>query len=265
VNAVEPLGGWRAPDVATTADVAVTMLKALDLESELPPAAPPIDVYGTDFQLAGGPMATPAAASGSEGFALRAGRGGLQAVVFVHLPEPGLYTVSVFGTEGRGQRWLADACQKSVVCAPRSPRPGPSWRILTTSQFTGGRHFFSVTLGEGGSVERLRVERRKESAADYLATLRRLTFDPGPDGPVTRDKAVEAVRYLSARRRLVTDGPCGDVELQRGPEGLRTGAPFTEPPQIAGPVTPPIAPGQPAAPLEPPAIPPQQESSPVTP
>ena len=41
VNPIEPRGGWKATAVAKTDDVALTVLKALDLENELPPAAPP--------------------------------------------------------------------------------------------------------------------------------------------------------------------------------------------------------------------------------
>src|SRR5262249_57236623 len=51
VNPIEPRGGWQAPAVATTEDVAVTVLQAIDQEAELPPAAPPIELHGSDFQL----------------------------------------------------------------------------------------------------------------------------------------------------------------------------------------------------------------------
>ncbi len=39
VQPIEPQGGWKPSAVATTEDVAVTVLQALDLESELPPSA----------------------------------------------------------------------------------------------------------------------------------------------------------------------------------------------------------------------------------
>jgi len=68
-------------------------------------------------------------------------------------------------------------------------------------------------MAEGALVERVRFERKKERAADYLATLRRLGFDPGPDGPVTWERAEAATRFMEERRRAVLTGACGDVTL----------------------------------------------------
>ena len=44
-------------------------------------------------------------------------RKGLRALVSVTLPEPGLYTVSAFGSSGSGQRWVADGCRN--LCSAR--------------------------------------------------------------------------------------------------------------------------------------------------
>ena len=57
LHPIEPRGGWKATAVATTEDVAVTVLQALDLESELPAAAPPIELRGSDLQLEDGSRA----------------------------------------------------------------------------------------------------------------------------------------------------------------------------------------------------------------
>jgi hypothetical protein len=46
LNAIEPPGGWRATSVTTDEDLAVTAVKTLDAEHELPPAASPIDITG---------------------------------------------------------------------------------------------------------------------------------------------------------------------------------------------------------------------------
>ena len=54
LHPIEPRGGWKAQAVTTTEDVAVTVLQALDLESELPPAAPPIELRGSDLKLEDG-------------------------------------------------------------------------------------------------------------------------------------------------------------------------------------------------------------------
>ena len=44
LNPIEPLGGWKGQAVATTGDVAVTALKAIDLEHELPPSDTALEI-----------------------------------------------------------------------------------------------------------------------------------------------------------------------------------------------------------------------------
>jgi hypothetical protein len=265
--AIEPPGGWRGTAVALTTDVAVTMVKALNAESELPPAATPIEVSGGSFQVTSATLSV-ASASTVEEMWLRAGPQGLEAVAFADLPEAGLYTLSVFGSETGTQSWLFDSCQKAVLCGALNAGKGARWRTLLTAEFTAGRHFFTVKLAAGAVVERLRVERRKDTPADYLATIRRLGFDPGPDGPITRDKAIDAMRFLQGRRKEVLGGPCGDVPPPTTTVASGTGGPggLAEPVgSIQGPgvAPPPTGTGEP--PLAPPVIPPQQPASPVVP
>lgn len=205
---VEPFGGWRATAVTQSADVAVTMLKALDLESDLPPAASPLEISAEAFQTKG-PLVLEAAVGRVK---LSAGPQGLQAVAFVDIQEPGLYTLSVFGVSGAGQRWLADECQKAVLCPTGDPLAPPDWRIVMNAQFISGRHFFTVNLGRGATVERLRLERKKDEPADYVGTLRRLGFDVGTEGPVARSRAVDAMRFITEKKRDLHWSACGDVE-----------------------------------------------------
>lgn len=255
VASIEPPGGWKPTAILETGDVAVTTIKAIDKESELPPADTPTEVAGSSFQAAGSvvTMASAGGATGLEEAWLRAGTGGVQAVAFVDLPEAGLYTVSTFGIEGGGQSWLADACQKAVVCASQAAaddKTEPAWRALMTGEFTGGRHFFSVTLGSGAAVGRLRLERKKDSPADYVATLKRLGFDPGPEGTIARNKAVDAMNFIQQRRADLVGRPCGDPTEQEktlvagaGPGGQEIRPEVTTvrgpglPPPFAGPGT----------------------------
>jgi hypothetical protein len=265
VNAIEPPGGgWQPTAVTTAADVAVTALKALDRESELPPAALPIEVTGQSFESASGTQATPAAAGNLDQLWLRAGPTGLQAVVFVDVPADGLYTVSSFGVAGAGQSWVGDSCRKTAVCGARAKADDgtPQWRALMTSDLTAGRHLFTVTLGSGAGVERLRLELRKNSPQDYVAALKRLGFDPGPDGPVTRAKATEAASFVAQKLAEQTDGDCGDVGLDANVQVADAGG---EPGPITPPVIPPITPGIPEPPIGPPVIPPQPPGSPDQP
>jgi hypothetical protein len=262
LNPIEPQGGWRPTAIASTGDVAVTALQAVDLESELPPAESAVEVTGADFRVTGGRATTTAASADPslESTWLRAGPGGLQAMAFVDLPQSGLYTVSVLGVEGAGQSWLADSCRTSVLCPRAEGREVPEWRVVLSGAFLSGRHFFSVTLGAGAVVARLRVERKKEDAADYVGTIRRLGFDPGPDGqPITRSRAVDAMNWIRERRRLSPVETC-DVP---NPTDQTLRAALAPPP--AGPPGTPGFPGVPIAPVGPPVIPPQEPASPILP
>ncbi len=194
VHPIEPPGGWKASAPATTEDVAVTVLQALDLEGELPPAAPPIEFRGSDLAPEDGSKRS-------------------RVVLFADLPDSGLYTLSVFGVVGSGQRWMADGCRKSVICPSGDPQP--RWRVVLSGDFQKGPHIFSASLGADTVVDRIRLERKKDTPADYVAALDRLGLDVGPAGPITREKADEARRFLERRRAAQAMELCGDI-LQPG-------------------------------------------------
>ena len=287
LSPIEPYGGWKPTSLALNEDVAVTVVKALDREWDLPPADVPVEVYGSEFQTVGATV-MPAAAAGEqtldEATWIRAGSDGLQAVVFVDVPKDGLYTLSVFGIEGGGQSWLSNACNKSVVCPSdiAVAAQGPEWRVLTTSELAAGRHFFAVTLADGAAIGRFRLEPKKSGPEDYIETMKRVCFDPGPAGePITRDKAVDAMNCVRSRRAESPGLLCGDVTPPLAVlQASGTGAPMPQPPGVGpgpgpgtgpgpgGPgTTPPGGGGQP--PLQPPALPPdvlpQPPGSPVVP
>lgn len=251
LDPIEPIGGWKATAPTTIEDLAVTMMKAMDLESDLPPSDTPIDRTGGDFQVEGPDLAV------APGAGLKADRKGLTALLSVDLSAPGLYTVSVHGVIGSGQRWLADACRKAVLC----PSDAMGWHPVMSQSFGAGRHTFAVTLAEGAVVERVRFERKKESAAGYLAALRRLGFDPGPEGPVSWERAAAAARFIEGRGTARIAGMCGDLAL---PE------PVVPTPVLAPPASSVAAATQGAAQAPPPSVgsvllPPQPPASPVQP
>lgn len=207
LHPIEPSGGWKASAAATTEDVAVTVLQALDLEADLPPAAPPIEFRGSDLKLEDGSRASDAS-PGSEG-TYRGGPRGSRAVLLADIPETGLYTLSVFGVPGGGQRWLADACRQSVVCPSNDPLP--RWRVVLSGQFQKGTHLFSANLGADSLIQRIRLEQKKDAAADYVAAADRFGLELGPAGPVSREQAEEARRFLERRRAQQALELCGDI------------------------------------------------------
>jgi hypothetical protein len=267
LSPIEPLGGWKAPRVTDTVDLSVTVVKALDLESELPPGDTPIDIPAHDFRSEE-PQALNVARP-VDGYVIAGGERGLRVEVSAEAPEAGLYTLSFFGLRGQGQRWSADGCHKVIVCSEPEPARVPGWHVLGTLDLAAGRHLFTIALGPGATIERLRLERRKQAGEDYVATLRRLGFDPGPEGPVTRQKAEEAIDFLRGRRHERPTPDCGDWDLP--PQGDVTrvdggypggGGPPGPPP---GPPPPPGNPGGGPPPNTPPGVPPQDPASPVLP
>jgi hypothetical protein len=252
VNSIEPAGGWKPSAVTTTQDLAVTALKALDVEYELPPAATPIEITADQFQVEAPPQAIDdrTKTGDPEAVTLRASRSGLRAIVAFELPEAGLYSISSFVSPGAGQRWLTDGCRKAIVC----PGLQTGWRPIQSQVFSAGRHTLVVTLGDGATVERVSIEKKKSEPADYVATLKRLGFDPGPDGPLSRPRALDAVEFIRGQHRTLLASYCGDqVPFQEIPADLPT--------EIAGPGVP-APPLTPTSPVERPIGPPKQPPAP---
>ena len=267
---IEPLDGWSPMAISSTQDVAVTVLQALDMEHELPPAATPLQYRGSDLRLEEGEQTVTATEGPVTEGSFRGGPRGARVVLQADIAEAGLYTLSLFGVATGGQRWLADSCQKSVICP--SPNAGAQWRTILSSRLSPGVHYFEATLGPDTVIERLRLERKKDTPPDYVGTVERLGLELGPEGPITRDKAEEARRFLeqSKARRLAE--LCGDILLPGtlitelttagvgGPGGAGPGGPGggdggdggdgggdgggTPPP----PIVPPLPPGSPTLP-----------------
>lgn len=197
LSPIEPLGGWRAAALTTNEDLARTMLQALDLESELPPADEPIELRAGLFDRLAPDSILAKGGSEPEDYELRARAEGLEAIVYADIETPGLYAVSVWTAEGEGQTWLADSCRRSDICP--SGDLAPRWRTILTSEFNVGRHSFSVLMANGAMVGRLRLQRVKATPEDYVAALKRVGFDVGSQSPITRAKAREGMEWLSAR------------------------------------------------------------------
>jgi len=273
---IEPENGWRAAALATSEDLARTMLQALDLENELPPADDPIELRAEAFDRLAPESVLAKGGDGTEGYELRASAQGLHAIVYADIETAGLYAVSVWTVEGGGQSWLADSCRRSDICP--SGDVAPRWRTILTSDFNVGRHSFSVLMADGAKVGRIRLQRLKASPEDYVAALKRVGFDSGPKGQVTRARAREAMEWLQGRwkqwlaasRSCNIQPPLGRLTVagQLAGGGLTT---LTTPPggSPPGPSGPPGGgpPGPPTLSALPPPVPPipQPPATPVLP
>jgi hypothetical protein len=209
LHPIEPAGGWQPTSIATTEDVAVTLLQTLDLEHELPPAAAPLEYRGTDLKLEDGAAPPDTSTSPAEQGTFRGGPRGAQVVLLAEIPEDGLYTLSVLGESTGGQRWMADGCRKCVVCP--STNPNSQWRVVLSGRFSKGPHVFEASLGPNTVIERIRFEQKKDDPADYVGVVERLGLELGPEGPITRDKAEEARRWLERQKTRMLDELCGDI------------------------------------------------------
>src|SRR5262249_27306453 len=240
-----------------------------------PPADLAIEKTGADFLveqanlLAGGSDSDAPRGEGLDRATLHAGAKGLRASVSFDAKEAGLYTVSVLGAPGGGQRWTADACRKAVVC----PGQGSSWRPVLSQVFGTGRHTLAVALVDGASVERVKIERKKSAPADYVGTLRRIGYDPGPDGSVSRDRALGAAGFVREHHRDVQARSCGDVSVPEqnllamngaNVNTAGTGTSSAETGSSGTTASSTVAPPQ-LTPLEPALRPPQDPASPTTP
>ncbi len=164
LNPIEPPGGWRATGITTDEDLAVTAVKTLDAEHELPPAASPIDITGAEFLIEaprrGDRASTRRPAAISRGRPSRAGAGGLRAVASFEVAEAGLYSFFAFGAPGAGQRWLVDGCRKAVVCAGEGER----WRPILTQPLAPGTPRAGADA-RGGRDAAARADREEEGRA----------------------------------------------------------------------------------------------------
>ena len=266
VHPIEPQGGWKPLGVATTEDVAVTVLQALDLETELPPAGEPLRFAGRDLVLDDGARAVQAA-EGDGSF--RSGPHGARVLLVAEVPEDGLYTLSALGAPVGGHHWVVDGCRTCIVCP--STDPTPRWRPILSAQLHKGRHFFAAHLGADTTLLALSLEPKKHAPFDYVATLSRLGLELGPTGPVSREKAEEARRFLERRRLAMRQELCPEI-LERGTLVAETavGGPGSGGGGGGGGVVPPGpggggGGGGGGGPVPPPVVPPLPPGSPVLP
>jgi hypothetical protein len=246
LDPIEPPGGWQPRSTTLASDVAVTALKAIDMESELPPADVPLEAAGSDFRV-DETKGVALRSAGVEEHWLKAGREGTMATISLNIPEEGFYSLAALGKYVGGHRWVVDSCHDTVVCPDN--QDGLHWRPVTSLWMMGGRHLLTVALPPGAVVARIKVERKKTTPADYVETLKRVGFDVGPEGPISRRKATDAMNWIRGRLERGAPG-CPDFEF--GPPGPEIA--IAPPAQPAGPASPP--PGQGPSTSEPPAVPP---------
>lgn len=178
--AVTPLTEWEPDAPLTYADLAVTVLRALDLQSLLPLSGTSILVeaeessadqsFRTDQRHLGEPHA---------GFWLRSGAGGGVITLPFHIETAAVYTLnltaagakSLSGTLDEREPWQADF------------PPYLKENTIGTWFLSPGRHELKIELPARGGVDLLTLQKRRSTAEDYLI----LAGLPASDSVATND------------------------------------------------------------------------------
>jgi len=203
---IEPPGGFKPLDPLTYGDKAVTIVKALNLEDELPIDAGFFLILEAElYEKAEGQFQVsedekPGGASGKKWLQ---SDGQVSAVYNFEIPERGLYTVKARGFGDRKEEWTFDLGEEKTVFTPASLSKF-NWEPVTRIFFEPGPHTVEISLQEGNGADVIMIVRRRASAANYLQLLSDLGLQEGalPAKPTTAEarryqlyRAIEAEKY----------------------------------------------------------------------
>lgn len=180
-SAIEPPGGFQPLTPLTYGDKAATIVKALNLEDELPIdggffliiEAELYDRAEGQFQVSKDQQpGSPSAARWVKS------EGEVTASYSYEVPERGLYSIQARGFGSRKEEWMFDLGVEKVTFVPISPQQF-NWDPVTTIFLEAGPHMIDVTLKEGNGTDVIMILRRRSSAGDYLQLLSDLGLQEG--------------------------------------------------------------------------------------
>jgi hypothetical protein len=196
---VAPATGWRAHRPLTFASIARTLVTSLGLERRLPIVEADIRAEGERFEAAsawggrtnrelaqpasGGAWATAVDSPAEFSYRLRAEKAGVYSLMArVHGTGPEIWSI-----DGKYRVTVKPTQQADAVDAS-----GFTWVHVLTRHLDTGDHIVRALLPRGAGVDELRLARRSNSDADYLAVLNDAGFSMGiPGQPVTQTAAFE--------------------------------------------------------------------------
>jgi hypothetical protein len=162
--AIMPLNDWEPDAPLTHADLAVTALRALDLQSLLPLAGESLRIeaeessadqaFRTDQRHLGEPQS---------GFWLRSGAGGGVITLPFHVETTAVYTLNLIAA---GAKSLAGTLDEREPWRADFP-PYLQERSIGTWFLPAGQHQLKIELPPRGGVDLLTLLQRRATAADY--------------------------------------------------------------------------------------------------
>ena len=181
LNPIEPAGGWQPTGVTTSAGPRDHRAQGDRHGARAAPGGDADRDRRGDFQVEAPPRRSRrgrCADAASTPMTLRARpQGPARDRVGRHARGRASTASPAFVTPGAGQRWLVDGCRKAVVC------PGPGRRLAADPDPVlrgGAPHADRSRLGDGASLERVRVEKKKSAAGGLRGHAAAARLRPGP-------------------------------------------------------------------------------------
>ncbi len=209
---VVPAGGFDPLKPLTYGAKAETLIKALNLEDELPIDEGFYLIMEAELfdQAAGNYDVTKGQKPGvsSEDRWLKS-EGEVTASYHFDVPEKGLYSIQARGFGTSDEDWTLDLGLEKVTRKPISPKKF-GWFPVTTTLLEKGPHTIEVVLRKGNGTDVIMVLRRRAEAGNYLQLLSDLGLQEGalPPTPAADQKdrrryepykSVEGEDYVSAK------------------------------------------------------------------
>ncbi len=223
---IAPADGWQAGRPLRYASMARTLVHALGLEKELPPAGSSIPLEGEVFDeaSAGAEVSERRLHNDPSGRAwARAAGSPAEFSYRLRLDEPGLFSVLARLPGGGVQNWSIDGRYRATL-RPRGRRSAFDWNHVMTLPLPSGDHVLRVFASRGSGIDRIRLVPHAPSDADYVGVLARQGFVEGaPDAMVTRRVADENLsrslarsdgRFLTQHARGGRRSPLVDAETR---------------------------------------------------
>ncbi len=198
---IEPLGGFRPSDPLTYEDKAVTMVRALNLENELPiddgffliRESELYDQVDGEYQVSSGEES----GKPSQGRWVKPSSGSRIYFKF-EVPEAGIYSIFSRGFGQFEEEWVLDRGSERVIFQPED-QDEFGWNPVFTVFLEAGPHTLEIRPEGDNGFDVFQILRHRSRGVDYLQLLSDLGFREGTLPPSQGEVGSEGRRYASYR------------------------------------------------------------------